>query len=86
MRGFGATQIDISVRRNFRLAEGTSLQLRADAYNILNHPNFDSPVAILTDPNFGRSTQMLASGLGGLSTLYQVGGPRSLQLAAKIVF
>ncbi len=86
LRGFGASQVDVSVRRDFRLTERASLQMRVDGFNILNHPNFDNPVAILTDPNFGRSTQMLASGLGGLSTLYQVGGPRSLQVAAKIVF
>jgi hypothetical protein len=71
LRGFGATQVDVSVRRDFRLTERAGLQARVDAFNILNHPNFDNPVAILTDPNFGRSTQMLASGLGGLGTLYQ---------------
>ena len=86
LRGFGATQLDLSIRRQFRLTERLNLQARADAFNILNHPNFASPVAILTDPNFGRSTQMLGSGLGGLSALYQVGGPRSLQLALKLMF
>ncbi len=86
LRGFGATQLDLSIRRQFRLAERVSLQARADAFNLLNHSNFDNPVAILTDPNFGRATQMLGNGLGGLSALYQVGGPRSVQLALKLVF
>ncbi len=86
LRGFGATQLDISVRREFRLLERFSLQVRADAFNLLNHPNFDNPTAILTDPNFGRSTQMLGTGLGGLSALYQVGGSRSAQLALKLIF
>ncbi|HTU45392.1 MAG TPA: carboxypeptidase regulatory-like domain-containing protein [Bryobacteraceae bacterium] len=86
LRGFGATQLDLSLRRQFRLKEHLVLQARADAFNILNHPNLANPVAILTDPNFGRSTQLLGTGLGGLSALYQVGGPRSLQLALKLLF
>ncbi len=86
LRGFGANQLDLSVRRQFRLTESLNLQARADAFNLLNHPNFDNPVAILTDPNFGRATQMLGSGLGGLSALYQAGGPRSVQLALKLLF
>ena len=57
-----------------------------DAFNLLNHPSFDNPVAITRDANFGRSIQTLASGLGGLSALYQLGGPRSVQVALKLVF
>jgi len=46
----------------------------------------------LTDPLFGQSTQMLASSLGsggangGFNPLYQIGGPRSIQLALKLQF
>ncbi|MCX6628263.1 MAG: hypothetical protein NTW28_11620 [Candidatus Solibacter sp.] len=86
LRGFGASQLDLSLRRQFRLSERLSLQGRVDAYNIFNHPSFDNPVAITRDANFGRAIQTLASGLGGLSALYQVGGPRSLQMALKLVF
>ena len=55
---------------------------------ILNHPNFASPTNMLV----GRSTQTLASGLGsggangGFNPLYQIGGPRSIQLALKLQF
>ena len=38
------------------------------------------------DPNFGRSVQMLGTRLAGLSSLYQIGGPRSFQLALKLQF
>jgi outer membrane receptor protein involved in Fe transport len=86
LRGFGASQLDLSVRRQFRLTERLGLQARVDAFNVFNYPNFDNPVGITRDANFGRSTQMLASGLGGLSALYQVGGPRSMQVALKLVF
>lgn len=86
LRGFGATQLEVSLRRQFQLSERISLQSRADAFNRLNHANFDNPVSILTDPNFGRATQMLGTGLGGLSALHQVGVPRSIQLALKLLF
>jgi Carboxypeptidase regulatory-like domain/TonB dependent receptor len=92
LRGFGATQADIAVQRNFRLDEKVALRFRAEFFNILNHPNFASPIGTLTNALFGRSTQTLANGLGsggangGLNPLYQIGGPRSVQLAVKLSF
>jgi len=86
LRGFGATQWDLTVRRQFRLEGRLSLQTRADFFNILNHPNFGSPISYLNSPQFGQATQMLNSQLGGLSPLYQIGGPRSIQLALKLQF
>ncbi|MGA7696440.1 MAG: TonB-dependent receptor, partial [Candidatus Sulfotelmatobacter sp.] len=92
LRGFGATQWDITLRRQFRFTERLSLQFRGDFFNILNHPNFGSPINYLSSPQFGQSTQMLNNYLGsggqsgGLNPLYQIGGPRSIQLALKLQF
>ncbi len=86
LRGFGASQLDIALRRQFKITEQFNLQFRADAFNVFNHANFANPTGILTSGNFGRATQMLASGLGGLSPLFQIGGSRSLQLALKLQF
>jgi hypothetical protein len=92
LRGFGATQWDITVRRQFRFTERLGFQVRGDFFNILNHPNFGSPINYLTSPQFGQATQMLNSYLGsggqsgGLNPLYQIGGPRSIQLALKLQF
>jgi hypothetical protein len=90
LRGFSFTQIDLSLRRRLSLSESVALLLRIDAFNVLNTPNFANPEARLNNPNFGLSTQTLgtslASGGVGLSPLYQVGGPRSLQLSAKLTF
>src|SRR5262249_48702087 len=86
LRGFGATQADIGVEREFRLREKIGLRFRAEFFNILNHPNFGNPTNSLTSPLFGKSTQTLASSLGssgaagGFNPLYQIGGPRSIQL------
>jgi len=86
LRGFLVYQLDMSLRRNFGLTEGLNLQLRADAFNLFNHPNFADPIGVLPDANFGRSVQMLGTRLSGLSSLYQIGGPRSFQLALKLQF
>lgn len=86
LRGFSASQVDVALRRDFKLVESLNLQFRLDAFNLFNHANFANPTGILTSAIFGRATQMLSSGLGGLSPLYQIGGPRSLQLALKLQF
>lgn len=92
LRGFGATQADVAVQRQFHLTESMNLRFRSEFFNIFNHPNFGNPNNNLTDPLFGHSTQTLASSLGsggangGFNPLYQIGGPRSIQLALKLQF
>jgi len=92
LRSFGAWQADLALRRHFRLTEKLALQFRTEFFNVFNHPNFGSPVSTLGDPLFGLSTETLASSLGsggsngGFNPLYQVGGPRSIQLALKLIF
>ena len=46
LRGFPFYQIDIALRRKFNFSEFVSLQLQVDAYNVMNHPNFDDPSGI----------------------------------------
>jgi hypothetical protein len=101
LRGLGAWQIDFALHREFRVSEGLSLQLRAEAFNIFNHPNFANPsdpgnpgqlTFYAPGPGFGSATQTLANGLGPssvlgqLSSLFQVGGPRTMQLALRLRF
>jgi hypothetical protein len=92
LRGFGATQVDFAVQRQFRLIERLRLNFRSEFFNIFNHPNFGPPNNSLTSPLFGQSTQTLASSLGsggangGFNPLYQIGGSRSIQLALKLQF
>jgi len=92
LRGFPAVQDDFTLRRQFRVTERVGVQFRAEFFNILNHPNFGNPVSTLTSPAFGQSTQILATALspssvsGGFRSLYQIGGPRSVQLAVKFAF
>ena len=86
IRGFPFWQIDLALRRQFRLTDHLGLQFRAEAFNLFNHPNFGTVQTSLTSPTFGRATEMLNTRLGGLNPLYQVGGPRSIQFALKLQF
>jgi hypothetical protein len=69
--GPGLWNLDTALSRIFRMSEGTRLQFRADAYNLLNHPNFVAPPSIQNfadDPSFGeltvaRSPRILQFGL-----------------------
>ena len=93
LRGFGATQWDFAIRRQFPIRDRLKLQFKGELFNVLNHPNFGPPNSSTAVPpsQFGLATQMLGASLGqgygtGLSTLYQIGGPRSVQLALKLTF
>jgi hypothetical protein len=92
-RGFGAVQWDFAVHRNFPVYESLNLQFRAEIFNVLNHPNFGPPVNTTGVSGFGISNQILSQSLnsgnlgsGAFSPLYQIGGPRSIQLALKLQF
>jgi hypothetical protein len=85
--GFGLTQVDLSLGRRFPFRERINLEFRADAFNILNHPNFSNPPALIgLGPAYLSSGTMLNQSLGGLNALFQQGGPRSLQVSLKLTF
>lgn len=86
LRGFGAWQMNLAIRRDFPIHERLRLQLRAEAFNILNHPNFGLVDSDITDATFGQATQMLNQSLGTVASQYQQGGPRSMQFALKLLF
>jgi len=93
LRGFGATQWDFALHREFPIHESLKLQFRAEMFNVLNHPNFGPPNGISGQGAFGVSTMMLGSSLAGgqsgggaFDPLYQIGGPRSMQFALKLTF
>jgi hypothetical protein len=87
-RGFDAVQLNMTLRRDFPIHERLHLQFRADAFNVLNHPMFSGINNYLSyGPSlFGYASNTLNQRLGGLSALYQSGGPRSLQLVLKLQF
>jgi len=97
LRGFGSAQWDFAVHREFGIHESLKLQFRAELFNVLNHPNFGPPNGDLDGSisPFGISQSLLGNSLngngygtgsGGFDPLYQLGGPRSIQLALKLSF
>jgi hypothetical protein len=86
LRGFGASQVDLALRRDVRLHGRARLQLRAELFNLFDQASFGNPTASITSPLFGRATAVLNRSLSGLSPLYETGGPRSTQLAVKLLF
>lgn len=92
--GFGAIQGDVAIRRSFGIYDNLRGELRAEAFNVANHPNFGligatcggAIGATCSNVQFGLATQILAQSLGTLSPLYQMGGPRSLQINFKLIF
>jgi hypothetical protein len=94
LRGFGAAQWDFAVHRDFPIHDSLKLQFRAEMFNVVNHPNFGPPLHNFGESGFGVSQQMLGRslvgsnslGAGGLNSLYQIGGPRSIQFALKLMF
>jgi hypothetical protein len=73
--GPGLTTFDASLSRTIPLHERLALELRANAFNALNHPNFANPGVSLTSTNFGQVT--------GTVSGY---APRVLQFAATVEF
>jgi hypothetical protein len=90
--GFGMSQVDAAIGREFRWRDRFSLDLRLDAFNALNHANFGDPVKYMDSPLFGQSTSMLNLSLGtgspgsGLAPLFESGGPRMFQGTVRFRF
>lgn len=78
-RGPGFAQVDLGVSKTTQLTERMGLQVRAELFNVFNHPNFNSPSGLLNDPNFGKSTSTIGDLVG-------TGTSRQAQLALKLIF
>jgi hypothetical protein len=90
--GFGMSQVDLALRREFSVRERRSMELRMEAFDALNHPNFADPVSFLASPLFGYSASMLNVMMGsgspgsGLAPMFQAGGARSVEASVRFRF
>jgi hypothetical protein len=66
--GPGYADFDFSLQKTFRIAEGKRTQMRADFFNLLNHPNFSLP-----NSNLGSSSAGTITSMNGNSRLVQLG-------------
>jgi hypothetical protein len=77
--GPGFADVDLSGEKNTKIFEGLSFNLRVDAFDILNHPNFGQPSGNTQSSTFGQiSSTRFATSDGGSS--------RQLQLSGKFIF
>ncbi len=91
-------EFNFSVFKNTAITERVNLQIRAEFFNLLNHPNFANPNLpnFITDPaNNGLNATGRGIGFLPLTATGDVGignpflgggGPRGMQFAAKITF
>jgi hypothetical protein len=84
------TRFDFSVFKNFKLGERFRLKFEADAFNLFNHPSFDTPntnfalnSCFSPVPCFTTSPQ-LSHGFGVINQT--VGSNRFMQLQAHLNF
>ena len=61
-------QLDSQISRLFPIRERLNLDLRLEAFNVLNHPDFGSPTAALTSSTFG---QISATAGGNAARIFQ---------------
>jgi hypothetical protein len=73
LRDYTFNQLDLGVHKGFRLwNESSLLDIRGEAFNVLNHVNYQAPDSNRTDGAFGSITSAFP--------------PRQLQIAAKLIF
>ncbi len=73
LRQDGINQLDGSVIKYFKPTESSKLQIRFEAFNLLNHPTFGAPNLTATNSAFGTITS-------------QSNRPRTIQIGARLSF
>jgi len=98
LKGPSFKEFNFSIFKNTAITERVNLQIRAEFFNLFNHPNFANPNLpnFITDPaNNGLDAAGRGIGLLPLTATGDVGignpflgggGPRGVQFAAKITF
>ena len=65
--------LDFALARTFRMTEGTTFQIRGEAFNALNHTNLGTPNRYVNEAQFGTITMAMTPG-------------REIQLSARVSF
>ncbi len=96
LRGPSFKEFNFSIFKNTPITERVTLQLRADAFNLLNHPNFANPIlpGFIADPGtpgaggrFAGFLPITTTADVGIGNPFLGGGaPRAIQFAAKFTF
>jgi hypothetical protein len=85
-RGPFGVRVDMSVGKQFQINERLRLRVSAEAFNLFNHPNFDTPNNDVSFyPNFAPPATIPPTGSLGMIQ-HTIGSPRFLQLSAHFIF
>jgi hypothetical protein len=92
LRGPGFAQFDLALEKGFTLREGTKMTLGAQAYNLLNRPNFGVPSNTQSPLTLGGNGDAVlkdvagnfASNVGRIFSTVSTG--RQIQLDARLTF
>ncbi len=76
----GIEKVDLGLMKNFKISESSTLQMRAEAFNVFNHTNFVGPNGagsggIDTDLSDGTFGQAISAHM-----------PRTMQFSGKLYF
>lgn len=82
----GIYTINADLRRRIKFNEKMAMELKAEVFNVFNHPLFGGYETSLSSLQFGFARNTLNQSLGGQSSLYQIGGPRSMQFSLRFIF
>jgi hypothetical protein len=72
VEGPGFSTVNLSLFKNTNLTERTTLQIRAEAFNLFNRANYNLPDNFVGSPSFG--------------AILSAGNPRRVQLGLKLLF
>jgi outer membrane receptor protein involved in Fe transport len=97
LRGPSFKEFNFSIFKNTAITEKVNLQIRAEFFNLANHPNFSSPIlpAFIATPGapttaaggYASTDFYTLSATGDVGNPFLGGGgPRGVQFAAKITF
>jgi hypothetical protein len=85
-RGPFQTRFDMSLAKEFALSERFRLRFNADAFNIFNHPDFDTPNNnVVFFPNYAGPPSIPPQGSLGVIQ-HTIGSSRFMQLALHLTF
>ena len=72
LEGPGGFGMDVALMRRIPIHESQRVEVRAEAFNVLNHPTFQNPTSTLSSSTFGR--------------ILTANDPRIFQFALKYIF
>ena len=76
LRGPSQMQLDLTLARTLALTSRQRLEVRWEVYNALNTPVFANPASTFAANGYGTAGQITST----------IGGPRTMQLAARFLF